>query len=142
MAIDNIRDQLKRDEGTVLYAYADSFGYQTIGTGRLIDRRRGGGISQAESDYLLDNDIREKRAQVIAQWPWVAMLDNARASVLVNMAFQLGTAGLTGFANTLELIKAGNYSAASTNMLASKWAQQTPARAQRLAKQMATGVWQ
>lgn len=142
MAIDNIRDQLKRDEGTVLYAYADSLGYQTIGTGRLIDKRRGGGISQDEADYLLDNDIRQKRAQVIARWPWVAMLDVVRASVLVNMAFQMGVDRLATFTNTLGLIKAGNYSAAATNMLASKWAQQTPARAQRLAKQMTTGAWQ
>ncbi len=140
--IDNIRDQLIRDEGTVLYAYADSLGYLTIGTGRLIDKRRGGGISQTEADYLLDNDIRQKRAQVIARWPWVESLDPVRQAVLVNMAFQLGVDGLATFVNTLGLVKAGNYAAASTNMLASKWAQQTPARAQRLAKQMQTGVWQ
>lgn len=35
--------QLRRDEGEKLYAYQDTLGYWTIGIGRLIDRRRGGG---------------------------------------------------------------------------------------------------
>jgi len=42
----------------------------------------------------------------------------------------------------LALIEEGKYTFAADNMLKSKWAEQTPARAKRLADQMRTGVWQ
>jgi lysozyme len=45
----NIAEQLRRDEGEVLHAYQDKYGYWTIGVGRLIDARKGGGISVEES---------------------------------------------------------------------------------------------
>ncbi|MNL28639.1 hypothetical protein D3C87_1502920 [compost metagenome] len=58
------------------------------------------------------------------------------------MPFQLGVDGLLGFKSTLALIEEGKYTFAADNMLKSKWAEQTPARAKRLAVQMRTGIWQ
>jgi lysozyme len=58
------------------------------------------------------------------------------------MAFQMGVTGLMGFKNTLALVEQGKYQDAAENMLKSKWAQQTPARAQRISNQMRTGDWQ
>lgn len=142
MTITNLRDQLKRDEGTVLTEYKDHLGYSTIGTGRLIDKRKGGGITQAEADYLLDNDIAKVVQGVRSRLPWTVKLDEVRRGVLANMAFQMGIDGLTGFKNTLAMVERGDYAGAAAGMLNSKWATQTPARAQRLSKQMATGQWQ
>jgi len=62
--------------------------------------------------------------------------------VLVNMAFQLGVVGLLQFKDTLTNVREGNYSGAAAAMLLSKWREQTPDRAKRLATQMETGVWQ
>ena len=138
----NITDQLRRDEGEVLSVYNDHLGYATIGVGRLIDKRKGGGITAEESAYLLNNDIKRKTAEVIQALPWAEHLDPVRFAVLQNMAFQLGTAGLCGFKNTLKFIEAGNYEQAAENMRLSKWATQTPARCHRLAKQLVTGEWQ
>lgn len=142
MTITNLRDQLKRDEGTVLSEYKDHLGYSTIGTGRLIDKRKGGGITQAEADYLLDNDIAKVTQQVRSRLPWSDKLDEVRRGVLANMAFQMGIDGLLGFKNTLAMVERGDYQAAAAGMLNSKWATQTPQRAQRLSKQMASGQWQ
>lgn len=138
----DLTKQLRRDEGEVLSEYKDHLGYSTIGVGRLIDKRKGGGITQEESAYLLSNDIDRKSAEVFKRIPWAAKLDAARQGVLINMAFQMGTDGLLGFKNTLAMIQSGNYARASDGMLNSLWARQTPARAQRLAKQMRTGEWQ
>ena len=102
----------------------------------------GGGITPEESAYLLSNDIDKRQAELLRRAPWTATLDPVRFGALLNMAFQLGVDGLLGFTNTLALIHAGDYPGAAAGMLQSKWAQQTPARAQRLAQQMATGVWQ
>lgn len=140
--------QLRRDEGETLYAYQDNLGYWTIGIGRLIDRRRGGGISGAESEYLFNNDCNRVVKTLYAALPWVEKLDAARQGALLNMCFQMGLGdteggtGLLGFRNTLELIRAGRYDDASRNVLQSLYARQTPNRAKRIAKQIATGVWQ
>ena len=137
-----LTEQLRRDEGTVPHAYQDSLGYWTIGVGRLIDERRGGGLSPDEIDYLLDNDIKAKTHEVLRALPWAARLSEPRQAVLVNMAFQLGTKGLLAFHRTLGSIEDGQYGEAALEMLDSTWAKQTPARAMRLAVQMETDEWQ
>jgi len=139
---EKLTTQLRRDEGEVLHAYTDSLGYLTIGIGRLIDKRKGGGLSKAESAYLFANDYAFKLAEVRRRIPWFDRLDTARQGVLLNMAFQMGVDGLLGFRNTLAMIERGEYAAASKGMLNSLWAEQTPERAKRLSIQMATGEWQ
>lgn len=134
--------QLRGDEGEVLYAYQDHLGFWTLGVGRLIDHRKGGGISRAESANMLANDIESKQAEMDRKMPWWRTLDPVRQGALTNMAFQLGVDGLLGFQTTLRLIQAGQYTEASIQMLRSKWAAQTPARAKRMADQIRTGVWQ
>jgi lysozyme len=138
----DLKSQLKRDEGVVNHAYTDSLGFTTIGVGRLIDFRRGGGLSDSEVDYLLNNDIADKTAQVLAALPWATKLSEPRRAVLVNMAFQMGIGGLLKFKRTLGSIEDGQFFEAAVEMLKSTWAQQTPTRAHRLATQMETGEWQ
>lgn len=135
--------QLRRDEGERPCAYQDHLGYWTIGVGRLVDARKpGAGLRPDEMLYLLNNDIADREKALTKALPWFLNLDDARRGVLLNMAFQLGTAGLLAFVTTLDLVKRGDYAGASVQMLNSKWAQQTPERAKRLAQQMKTGVWQ
>lgn len=134
--------QLKRDEGEVLHAYQDHLGFWTIGIGILIDKRKGGGLLPEESEFIFNNRLGLINKELDLRLPWIKRLDPARRGVLVNMAFQMGIAGLLGFRNTLAMIEAGKYQDAARAMLQSKWATQTPARAQRLSNQMATGEWQ
>lgn len=131
---------LRRDEGVKRAAYQDSLGLWTIGVGRLIDARKGGGLSDDEIDYLLRNDVERVRSELDAGIPWWSELDAVRRRVLVNMAFNLGVPGLLGFNNTLAAVKAHDWERAATGMLASKWAAQVKGRAQRLAQMMRTGV--
>lgn len=137
-----ITKQLRRDEGVVEHAYQDHLGWWTIGVGRLIDKRKGGRLTDDEIDYLLANDIAEKERELEASVRFYKRLDEARKGVLLNMAFNLGVQGLLGFRNTLKLIETGKYEEASKEMLKSKWARQVGDRAVRLSKQMLTGEWQ
>lgn len=137
----NITEQLLRDEGEVLHAYQDSLGFWTIGVGRLIDKRKGGGISKTESAYLLSNDIAAREEALDARIPWWNELNDARRGVLLNMSFQMGVEGLMGFVNTMRMVREGDYAGAARGMLNSKWATQTPERAMRLSEQMRTGQW-
>lgn len=135
--------QLRGDEGCEPCVYPDSLGYATIGVGRLVDKRKpGAGLRPDEISYLLQNDIDDRINALMRALPWFQNLDDTRQGVLLNMAFQLGTDGLLAFKNTLDAVHGARYDEAAADMLASKWAQQTPARAKRLADQMRTGLWQ
>lgn len=137
----NITRLLRGEEGEVLTEYKDHLGYSTIGVGRLIDKRKGGGITAEESAYLLGNDIQKRMTELERKLPWITSLDDARRGVLLSMAFQMGVDGLLGFKNTLEMVRTGRYEDAAKGMLNSKWAKQTPQRAKRHSEQMRTGNW-
>ena len=135
--------QLRGDEGVRKCVYKDHLGFDTIAIGRLVDSRKpGAGLRDDEIAYLLNNDIDDRIDALTRKLPWFQNLDDARKGVLLNMAFQLGTDGLLGFKNTLQLIHAGKYEQAAAAMLESKWATQTPERAKRMSEQMRTGQWQ
>lgn len=135
-------EQLRRDEGEKLHAYQDTLGYWTIGIGILIDQRKGGGLRPEESEFIFRNRLKLLDEELSRVLPWLSKLDPARRGVMLNMAFQMGVMGLLGFKTTLAMVSAGKYQEAAKQMLQSKWAKQTPARAQRLSNQMATGEWQ
>lgn len=132
-------DQLRRDEGLRLKPYRDSVGKLTIGHGRNLDDR---GISEAEADMMMKNDVAEVYCALSANLPWSDNLDDARRAVLANMAYNLGIGGLLGFHKTLYFVQTGDYASAASAMLSSKWAHQVGKRATRLAAQMRSGEWQ
>lgn len=136
-----LAQMLEAEEGRVRHAYADSRGYWTIGVGRLIDKRLGGGLSEDEIDMLLANDIRAKTAEVRTALPWIDTLNEARQAVLIGMAFQMGTSGLLRFVNTLGAVREGRFEDAAHSMMQSAWAKQTPKRAKRMADQIKRGEW-
>jgi lysozyme len=138
----DIRQQLIRDEDCKLYAYPDKFGYITIGIGRLIDKRKGGGISQEEADYLFEHDIQKIKAAVAANIPFFKNLNDARQGVLLNMCFNMGINDLLGFPKMLAAMEREDWIDAGKHLLGSLYAKQLPARAGRLAQQLVTGEWQ
>lgn len=148
IAIERIIDRLVEDEGEVLYAYTDSRDLLTIGVGRLIDPKNGGGISREESRYLLANDIRKWMA-IAGQWDWFDSLDWARQGVIICMLHQLGARGVSNFKGMLGAIARKDYGAAADEMLYrrppapgwSDWHMQTPKRCELMAQAMRTGEW-
>lgn len=135
----DIFEQLRRDEGVRLKPYRDTVGKLTIGIGRNLDDV---GISEAEANYLLGNDVAKATSGVRQKLPWVDSLDDARMGVLVNMAFNMGVDGLMKFPGMLGKLQRGLYDEAAAEMVDSAWYHQVGDRAARLVKQMQTGVWQ
>lgn len=133
---------LAEDEGCVLHAYADSLGYLTLGYGRLIDKRRGGGITLSEARMLLSNDVERHWRELIERFPWVEGLDEVRQAVMGNLAFNLGVEGLSHFKNTLADIQRGDYDGAALGLRQSLWFRQVaPSRSGRLIRMLRTGEW-
>lgn len=134
-----LQDQLVRDEGCRLKLYVDTRGKTSIGIGRNLTDD---GISQAEAMLLLENDIEAATASLEKAFPWTMALDVVRLGALINMTFNMGIGGLAQFKNFLVAVQVGNWAEARNQMLDSEWVTQVGARAQRLAIQIETGVWQ
>ena len=130
---------LRLHEGFVSHAYEDSTPekYLTIGYGRLVDSRLGGGISQQEAEYLLANDVKNCLKILSKEIDAWSELSENRKIVLINMYFNLGNR-LFKFKNMLNALHAKNYVEAADQMLDSKWAEQVKGRAQDLAHIMKT----
>lgn len=143
----NIRSLLIRDEGWRYIAYPDPLtGGEpfTIGVGHTGPEVHKGLIwTDEDVNAALDGDIAKARAGCVGHFdPWFSQLSEARQAVLMSMCFQLGMSGLLGFKNTLAAVRDEHYALAADGMRASKWFQQTPKRAGRLALQMASGAWE
>lgn len=122
--------------------YLDSEGYASIGIGRLIDGRVGGGLSEPEIDLLFDNDYKSHTTEALLAFPWLSDHDPVRQAAIMNMVFQMGARKVAGFFMTLQYFKARDYARAAEQVLKSLYAQQTPARAFRVSEQIRTGEWQ
>jgi len=127
--------QLELHEGLRLKPYYDTVDKLTIGIGRNLEDT---GISKAEASFMLQNDLIRIIAELDEQMPWWRELTENRRRILVDMAFNLGTFGLSQFRDMLAATKVGDFDGASKEMLDSKWAKQVGARAERLAKAMKT----
>ena len=134
-----LRQLLREHEGCVRHAYQDHLGYWTIGVGRLIDERKGGGVSDDEVAMLLENDIENVLSQLEHTIPDWSDLPEGVQVALASMAFQMGVSGLFGFRRMLAHIEAKNWTEAAREALNSKWAHQTPSRASEIAEMIRNG---
>jgi lysozyme len=134
----NIFDQLRRDEGVRTYPYTDTMGKISIGVGRNLTDD---GVSPDEINQMLTNDVMNVTAELSRGLPWFAGIGDARQGVLINMAFNMGLAGLLGFHDMLRFMSMGDWNSACTAMDESKWASEVGDRAKRLAEQLLSGEW-
>lgn len=145
----DLYDRLRGHEGLRLQVYDDAtgayikpgshvVGNPTIGFGTLLSAP--GGLTEAEVEALLRSRVNTAVAGVKALLPTMRADNDARFDVLVEMAYQMGVAGLAEFTNTLQAVREQRWGDAADGMLASTWALQTPRRAQELAATMRSGV--
>lgn len=141
-------------EGCRLEPYKDHLGYWTIGIGRCYEKNPitkeeekvigtcwEKGITKNGAYYLLRNDIKRCIKELEKKIPFWRMLDDERQYALLDMAFQNGVPGLLKFRKMLSALGVGNYIEASKECLDSRWAKQTPLRANRIANTIKTGKW-
>lgn len=133
-------EDLKREEGFRAHAYQDHLGFWTIGYGTCIDERvKGCGLTEEEAHDLLVGKLHRMMLELGDRWPpFYARPDGVRWA-LQAMAYQMGVSKLLGFKKMLSALEAGDYATAAAEALDSTWANQTPARAKRVAAQIAAG---
>ena len=131
---DEVKEMLIRHEGVVCTLYQCSESRWTIGAGRNLQDR---GITEEEAMYLLDNDIKRVMSQLDKYWTvWRSFPEKAQLCC-VDMSFQMGIKGFMGFRRTRALMEMGMWLEASEELLDSKYAIQTPNRANYNSRQLA-----
>jgi lysozyme len=144
----NVTQLITEDEGFSPNAYDDStgrliapgytvVGHPTVGYGVRLD---GAGLTEEECAWLRDRRINKAQMEALG-FPWFPVLNPPRQAVVVSMVYQLGLAGVRGFKKMIAALKVDNYEVAAKEMCFSRWATQTPLRAERLATIMRTGRW-
>jgi lysozyme len=126
---DEIKEQLKCDEGFSSKPYRCSAGKLTIGHGRNLDDV---GITAEEADYLLNNDIVDCYSTLDRNFTWFTGLSEQLQGVLINMCFNLGFSRLLTFRKMLAAFSASDFTAAAKEMKNSDWYRQVGPRADRL----------
>lgn len=131
---------LRIEEGFRDKPYNCLEGYPTVGFGRVIGKK---GDQLPNITVTLPDEVQHLRRRIATidrMIPEIiTQLDEVRAAVIVSMAYQIGVVGLRKFRFFLQAVKEENWQLASDHMLDSRWAKQTPARADRHAEMMRTG---
>ena len=131
-------EQLKRHEGIRTHAYQCTANMTTVGVGRNIDEDGGLGLSIDEIEFLLENDIRRCKQELIAL-PWFPEIDSVRQDALINLCFNLGMTRLLGFKNALTAMSVGDYDLAADEFMDSRWAKQVGSRANEVCEMIRSG---
>lgn len=139
-----LMEDLISNEGYVSHVYQDTKGYWTAGIGRLLDRRKGGGLSMEEAVYLARNDVRKAIGQLDIHLPWWKNLSPVRKRVMIELVFNMGigssSSGLLSFRNTLPAIERGDYDTAAAGLRNSKWAKDVgPIRSGKMIRMLLQG---
>lgn len=123
--------------GPELFPYRDTVNKLTIGYGRNLDDR---GISPAEAEFLLDNDIADAVADA-KTLPYWGSLGPIRQVVIADMIFNLGLTKFRKFVKLGMALQNSDWTKAAAEMKDSLWYRQTERRAKVLVKAMSTGTW-
>ena len=134
------------DEGFRADPYLDTVGVPTIGYGttHILGKpvsMKTPPIDQTTARDLLRADLFKACIDAQAIFSRFNELNDARQEVLVNMAYNLGKAGLQGFAKMIAAADRMDYRSMVVEMKDSKWYRQVGQRGDRLCQTMATGVW-
>lgn len=143
MDLDRITRDIKDEEGLRLMPYLCSRSVWTIGYGHAIGKASyyPDGIDLGTAEYLIEHDIELAvcAAQSFVGEEIFRSLIDARQHALVDMAFNLGRAGIAKFKRLKKALIDEDYSKAAIEIMDSQYARQVPNRAKRNRDRMLTG---
>ena len=137
--MEEIKSRIKEHEGFRDTVYSDSLGFATIGYGHLVlpeeQWEEGKEYSKEQLEHVFKTDFNNAVGQATGLMDGMNLDDKAR-EVIIEMVFQLGVGGVGKFKKMWEALRNKDYGEASFQMLDSRWAKQTPNRAESLSKVM------
>tara|TARA_B100001939_G_scaffold177377_1_gene152830 strand:- start:3331 stop:3789 length:459 start_codon:yes stop_codon:yes gene_type:complete len=144
MNLEQLQQELKRDEGCVNAIYLDHLNLPTCGIGHLITewdeeygQPIGTTISEDRVNELFKKDIKVTLEECEILYPNFNNLPEEAQLILANMMFNMGRPRLSKFKKMNKAIADGDYLEASLQMEDSRWYKQVTNRAERLVQRMA-----
>ncbi len=143
MNIDQLREELKVDEGVKYEIYLDHLGLPTFGIGHLVlesDPEHGQPVGTAVSEdrvnecFARDVDVVLEECKKLL--PSFEVLPEEVQLIIANMMFNMGRPRLSKFKNFLAAVAISNWQEAANQMVNSRWYRQVTNRAERLVKRM------
>ena len=139
-------NELKREEGFRDRVYQCSEGVDTIGYGFNVkylskdELDLNGGFIEPMSEEIATKILEAKVSKLIKSvdevYSWIDNLPEVVKIGIYDMIYQLGIKGFGSFVNTQKYLKLLDYNKAIENIKNSKWAKQTPRRANNLIKRL------
>ena len=142
--MDKLLESVKKHEGYRNKVYLDTLGKRTIGVGHLCVENFWEDDKEYEESFLmeiLEKDLQSAIDQADDKCKGLKISDDAKI-IIIEMIFQLGGTGVSKFRKMWQALQQDppDYAEASVQMLDSRWAKQTPNRAQEMARHMSECV--
>ena len=138
MDMDRLLASVKKHEGYRNKVYLDTLGKRTVGVGHLCVEDFWEDDKEYEEKFLmtiLEHDLSDaiKGANDLMAENGCMDMNEKAHELIIEMVFQLGKTGVSKFRNMWKALSGVQYSAAADQMLDSRWAKQTPNRANGMA---------
>lgn len=137
--IEQLKEQLKIDEGVVYEIYNDHLGYPTFGIGHLViegDPELGASVGTAVSESRVDECFEKDVETVIGDCKklhdaWDGYPQEVK-QIVANMMFNMGLTRLSKFKRHNAALQCGDWKEAAVEGRDSRWYKQVTNRAERL----------
>ena len=143
MNIEQLRDEIKRDEGCVYSVYLDHLNLPTTGIGHLVTewdeeygKPVGTKVSEDRVNELFAKDIQVTIDECKLLYSDFDDMPEELQHILANMMFNMGRPRLSRFHKMKKAVDEKNYSEAAVQMKDSRWYNQVTKRAERLIDRM------
>ena len=143
MNIDQLREELKIDEGVKYEIYLDHLGLPTFGIGHLVldsdpehGQEVGTPVSEDRVNECFAKDVEVVLSECTHLYPDFDVLPEEVQLIIANMMFNMGRPRLSKFKGMKRGVDARDWNAASDEMVDSAWYRQVTNRAQRLVDRM------
>ena len=138
--MNKLLESVKKHEGYRNKVYLDTLGKRTVGVGHLCVEDFWEDDKEYEESFLmeiLEKDLQSAIDQADDMCSNLTISDDAKI-IIIEMIFQLGGTGVSKFRKMWQALQQDppDYAEASVQMLDSRWAKQTPNRAQEMADHM------
>ena len=148
MNIEQLREELKEDEGCKYEVYLDHLSLKTFGIGHLVtewdeeyDKEVGTPVSEDRVNNCFQTDVWGTVNECKKLYDKFEDMPEEVQMILCNMMFNMGRPRLSKFKNMNAAIAKEDWLEAATQMEDSRWHRQVTNRANRLIKRMeAIGV--
>jgi len=143
MNIDQLREELKIDEGCKYEIYLDHLGLPTFGIGHLIldsdmehGQEVGTPVSEDRVNECFANDVETVLSECKKLYSNFELLPEEVQLIIANMMFNMGYPRLSKFKGMRAGVDASDWNRAADEMVDSRWYRQVTNRADRLVNRM------